>query len=414
MNHDELHILFFLRFGYFCDYEVQRAPIDFSKITKGMYEGASREDLLCLGVEKLQETFTELWQEGREHVLPLSGGLDSRLILGALLEHTDAERLQTFTFGVAGSYDYEIGKAIAKKLGTQHLPIPLGDGAYSLEEELSAARRTDCQGLLFHHPPLGRLDRLYRGALFWSGYVGDAVAGSHLQMQPSATLLEAQPRHLRNRVFVRSTRLHRCAEHEFLVGMREASIDPELLTLDEQVLFNEAVPKFTAPLVLFHGYDFVTPLINTPWMNFMLSVPNSYRFGGKLMIDIGRRAYPEIFGLPSKNLLGHGFDTPDSLVRATFWMNRVRKLAHQFVPSVNYPCFQYNDFNEGIRNDPSLRRIVKGAIERLRLRGVCDWVDFDGIWKRHDWRLCNHGDALIVLASLEIVLEAREQKEKEV
>lgn len=412
MNREELRIDSFLRFGYFCDYEEQHAPIDFSSIDKKLYEKEAWEDLIILGAEKLTETFSGLWQEGREHVLPLSGGLDSRLIFAALLKHINAEQLQTFTFGAPGSYDYEIGNAIAAKFGTRHHPISLGRETYSLETELLAAKRTDYQGVLFHHPPLDMLDQNYPDGLFWSGYVGDAVAGSYLEAQPSATLREAQMLHLRHRVLVKSTRLHRCADRDFLACMRQDHIDPEMLTLDEQVLFNEAAPKFTAPLVLFSGYEFVTPFINTPWMDFMLSVPNRYRFRQELMIEISRRTFPRLFNLPSRNRLGHTFDSRDFVVKGTFWLNRVRKAVHQFFPRVNSPNFQYSDFDEGVRSDSNLRRVVEESIENLRYRGICDWIDFDGIWRRHDRRIRNHGDALIVLASLELILKARETEQQ--
>jgi hypothetical protein len=408
MTSADIRIDSFLRLGYFIDYTKERAPIDFSGINNALYVDVPYDELIREGVKNLRRTISALLVEGRDHVLPLSGGLDSRLILGALLEHLEPQNLQTFTYGVEGSYDYEIGNSIARDFGTRHTPICLSEEAWQLEEELDVARRTDFQGVLFHHPPLAKLDRLYDGALFWSGYVGDAVAGSHLHEPPSATLEDAKLTHLRHRTLVKSTRLHRSPDRDFLAHMDGGGLNPEVLTWDEQVLFSEACAKFTAPLVLFREIDFVTPFINTPWMDFMLSVPNRFRLGQQLMIDIGRSAYPELFDSPSKNRLGHNFRTPDAIVRATFWLNRARKLAHQFIPRVNYPPIQYADFNESIRSNPHLRRIVRDSTEDLRVRGICDWVDFDGLWRKHDRRIRNHGDALIVLASLELISRAHE------
>jgi hypothetical protein len=412
LNRDDVRINSFLRFGYFCDYDRQRAPIDFSRIDKRIYENMPRDELVRLGVESLSDTFSELWQDGREHVVPLSGGLDSRLILGALLERTSADRIRTFTYGVAGSYDFDISNSIAKKYGTQHLPVFFENHIYSLDQELEFAKRTDCQCMLFYHPPLDEFDRQYDGAMVWSGYVGDAVAGSYLQARPSSSIRDAQLTHLKNRIVVNSTPLHNCTDEEFLTYMQTPLIAPELLTYDEQVLFDEAGSKFTAPLILFDGYEFVTPFINTPWMDFMLSVPNRYRIGQELMIEIGRRAFPALFSMPSKNRLGHTFDAPQSIVKSTFWLNRIRKALHQFIPAVNWPNFQCNDFNEGIRKNQSLRRIVQENIKDLRHRDICGWIDFDSIWRNHDRRIRNHGDALIILASLEIVLKASEMDQK--
>ena len=74
-----------------------------------------------------------------------------------------------------------------------------------------------------------------------------------------------------------------------------------------------------------------------------------------------------------------------------------------------WPNALYNDFNEGLRSSPDLRDLVRDAVDGLRRRGLCDWVDYDGLWKRHDRRTHDHADALIILASLELVLESREQ-----
>jgi hypothetical protein len=408
MSNEELRIQSFLRLGYFIDFQGPVPPVDPSHIEREPYLTMPQEDLVRVGVARLRESFESLAATGGNHVVPLSGGLDSRLILSALLEQVNVGHVRTYTYGIPGSYDFEIGCGVAQYMGTDHTAIPLDQQEYAPDDLLHTAQRTGCQGILFHHPPLRELDRRFGGARFWSGFGGDAVAGDFLYDPPSATLDQARRVHLARRHIVRSVRLWNRSADELLSHMSSPFTDPNLITLDEQVHFGEAMSKFTAPLVLFQGYRWVTPLINTPWMDFMLSVPNRYRRGKSLMIEIGRRAFPKLFNLPSKNRLGHTFDTPDLRVRGTFWINRARKLAHQFIPSVNWPNFQYRDFHEGIRKDHSLRQVVRDSIEDLRRRGICDWVDFDGIWRRHDRRIRNHGDALIVLASLELVLKARE------
>ncbi len=398
----------FLRLGYFIGFQHRPFPISFDRIDKTRYLDATRQELVRTGITALRESFERDYSHGDLGVVPLSGGLDSRMVLCALLELTDAKRIETFTYGIPGSYDFEIGCLVAQHAGTRHTPIPLDKVSWDEDELVETAKRERCQAVLFYNQPLHLIEKLYGGALFWSGFVGDAVAGSHLHDPPSKTLKEAKRTHLKERTFVRSTRLHRCSDDQYFDHLGGGRLDPEELTWDEQVLFEEAIPKFTVAHILWEGFRYRTPFINSAWMDFMFSVPNDYRLGQQLMIDIGRAAFPGLFDLPSTNGLGHGFDTPDAVVKATFWLNRARKLAHQFLPWVNYPLIQYNDFNEGIRSDPSLRRVVRGSIEDLRKRGTCDWVDFDGIWRRHDRRIRNHGDALIVLASLELIFKARE------
>lgn len=400
----------FLKFGYFIEYSTERCPIHYEGIDREAYRALPREQLLIEGAVKLRETFAQLFQSGREDVVPISGGLDSRLILCALLEHTEARNIHTYTYGIPGGYDYELGTHLAKVAGTRHVAFPMNRTTYHRDELVEVAKRMDCQAVLFYNQPLFAVERLFGRSRFWSGYVGDAVAGSYLFEVPSATLLEAKRRHLGKRRLVTSYRLSPVEDEQLVPYMAGGRLSPEILSWDEQVLFDEAVAKFTVAHVLWKGFEYVTPLINSPWMNFMFSVPNQFRLGTQLMIDIGRKTFPRLFEQPSKNRLGHDFQASERVLKATFWLNRVRKLAHQFVPSVNWPYSQYNDFDEGIRTSADMRGVVRDAIQALRRRGICDWVDFDGIWKRHDRRQRNHGDALVTLASLELVLQAREER----
>lgn len=409
MDRAALRVQSFLKLGYFIDYEADLCPIDFSRIDRAAYVGSSHAELVDIGCGKLRETFASLFDPSAEHVVPISGGLDSRLILGALLELMPAEKLHTYTFGIPGTYDYDLGCLIAKHAGTRHLALPLDGISYHKSEMLDFARRSKRQAMLFYHPPVRELTQRYGNATIWSGYVGDAVVGSHLHTPPSASLLEAKRVHIKNRSIVRSMRLHNCADDDLLPFVGGGGLDPEILTYDEQVLFAEAVRKFTAPLVLFDGFRYLTPLINTPWMDFSFSVPNRFREHEALMIDIARKAFPKLFALPTKNSLGLSLDAPAPVIRTLALVNKARKLLHQFAPKrVRYPHILYNDYNEAIRTSPDVRGIVLDALDGLRRRGDTPWLDIDAIIKRHMRRIKNHGDALIVLASLELVQQAGE------
>src|SRR5690606_15813669 len=41
------------------------------------------------------------------HLVPLSGGIDSRILLGALLRHVSPREIRTVTFGTPGAWDYD-------------------------------------------------------------------------------------------------------------------------------------------------------------------------------------------------------------------------------------------------------------------------------------------------------------------
>ncbi len=54
--------------------------------------------------------------EGRTILVPLSGGLDSRLIV-CMLRRLKYENVRTFSYGLSGNYEAKIAKSVASKLG---------------------------------------------------------------------------------------------------------------------------------------------------------------------------------------------------------------------------------------------------------------------------------------------------------
>ena len=83
---------------------------------------------------------------GNEKILvPLSGGLDSRYILGTLLELVSPARILTFTFGSKNSYDFEIGKKVAKEIGVKNIAFPLKPLDYSEDSLTQSCLDSDGQ-----------------------------------------------------------------------------------------------------------------------------------------------------------------------------------------------------------------------------------------------------------------------------
>jgi hypothetical protein len=74
------------------------------------------------GVKALKETMADeiaSTDANAIHILPLSGGLDSRAILGGLLENLPKIQIVIATYGIPGAWDFEIAKTITRKYGLQ-------------------------------------------------------------------------------------------------------------------------------------------------------------------------------------------------------------------------------------------------------------------------------------------------------
>lgn len=394
----------YLKLGYFIDYERDDCPIDFSRVDPDRWRNANEEQLLQEGARTLRQTFEQLFDPGQEHVIPLSGGLDSRLILAALAELTEVKNLHTVTFGIPGSYDYDFGCHVAKHAGTRHTAVAIDGFTYDMADLVERGKRMHAQVSMFFAAPLWQFERLFGGSVIWSGYVGDAIAGSHLYREPAPTFEAAKRRYLKRRAIVRSGPLHRGSDDALLPFVAEGNIEPSVVTYDEQVLFAEGVRKFTTPIVLMDGFQYRTPFINSPWMDFMMSIPAQYRLDEDLLLKLTARMYPKLFGLPTKMFYGVGPTLRRELVLATRVLNKLKRFGKRRLPFLGYPPALYNDFDERFRDSPDLMQIARECLDGLRRRQVVDWLDLDALWRRHQDRAVNVGDALAILSSLEINL----------
>lgn len=89
---------------------------------------------------KLIETCETLLNGNSDVILPLSGGLDSRLVLGCLLEILPNKNIHAFNYGLPNQLDFDIPPLIAKKTGIKfqqvsysELHISPDDCAYNTE-----------------------------------------------------------------------------------------------------------------------------------------------------------------------------------------------------------------------------------------------------------------------------------------
>lgn len=390
----------FLWSGYFFDYGNTRVTIDTSRIAKSLYRKVPRQELVELGVKLFREGIASRFDFNKVHVVPLSGGLDSRAILAGILEHTEARKIHTYTFGTPGALDYDIGAYVAGQLGTDHTCFDLTKHVYRQEELEDISRRVDRQTMLFHTAPVWEVDKKFGGCVIWSGFMGDRLAGSHLLDRPSESMPQAKARFIERNRYVKSVdlRANNANLDDFLQCKLMAKED---FTLDEQFDFCNRQTKYIAPHVLMQGFEYELPFLYQPWIDFILSVDNKYRHEQSLYKDILRRAFPKAFSYKTKNNRGLPLGASAALVFAYRSFDRVRRALGMRSRSINYV-----DFDRQIRQKPDLKEIISSNVLDLSKRGLVDWIDVTGILGKHMRNEANHGDALVVLASLEVNLKS--------
>ena len=402
---NDINLNSFLKFGYFLDYNNPEIKFDFSGINKWKYENVSENRLINIGTEILQNVIDDNFDKNKGHVVPLSGGLDSRAILGGLLKCTEAKNIHTYTFGTPGTLDYDIGNYIAKKVGTIHRSYPLTEYRYSLEEELIFSSNIEHQSILFHHAPVNDLIKSYDDFVLWSGFMGDPIAGSHLLKKPSITNEEAISKFINKNTFVKSCDLTNKNEannvlNNYLCLSSNSTDFP--VSLDEIYDFNFRQLRYVAPHVLIKGYNYKLPFVGKEWFDFMMSVPNNYRYNQYLYNKILVNSFPILFGYKTKHNGGVPLQASRVRVKTQKGINYLKRKSGLFVdPNINYI-----DFATGIRERMDLKDLIYSCINDLKKRNILDWVDIDQLWKNHINKKANHADALITLASLEIHLKA--------
>lgn len=103
-------IAFFLRCGFLpnwnrntlSEFFYNNKLSEFKRLSKTEVDDESL--VIEEGVKALKKSFENIC--GDNHIVPLSGGLDSRAVLAGLIGAGLRDRITTATFGISGTYDF--------------------------------------------------------------------------------------------------------------------------------------------------------------------------------------------------------------------------------------------------------------------------------------------------------------------
>jgi len=367
----------------------------------------SEPQLISKGIDALKSAFDNI-PKGN-HIVPLSGGLDSRAILGGLLDAGLKDQLTAVTFGTPGTWDYDIGAYVAGQMEVRHETIDLRQIELRQDELIRASINSYGTVRIFdsYYNSLAR-KQYGRSAVYWSGVGGDALTSVHLPMEPSKSFDEAINRFIKRNKAVRSIDLigeEYTHIKNFLSQLNRPFVH---LSYDDQLVLACIVEGNEIPILLESDYVIKTPLLESEWIKFIYNIPWRYRVNQYLYIEILKKAYPKLFSLPVKSNLGLAYDSAELRKLTRKVKLKVQSSCRKYLPQIYRgvsPGINYIDFDLALRNRKDLKTLVYKNIQDLKQRGIVDWIDIDGIWKRHQARKANHADALTLLTSLEIYLK---------
>lgn len=126
---------------------------------------------------------------GRQLLVPLSGGMDSRLVLAGLVE-AGLDNILCFSYGPPNSWEVATARAVAKRAAAPWRHVPFSRGAWRAAYASEAWERAESfawQGVSLFNPAewlaipiLQSQGLLEPGAVFLPGHTGDFISGGHI------------------------------------------------------------------------------------------------------------------------------------------------------------------------------------------------------------------------------------------
>lgn len=367
------------------------------------------EDALVHGNERLRTSARELasnFAPGKTHVVLLSGGFDSRAVLGALLENVDARNIEACTYGWPGADEYELAAKVCRTAGVRHHLLDIRQVKWSTEGLLASVRHRS-------FPPSFALGARFFDHLiyseygpesaYWEGFLGDSVSGDHLPPQPSDTWEEALS------TFIAANRVR------YGVALTPASFDHRTVLPEAPLLPRESM-EFSDQLDIAlrqtcyisnripFDRDTRTLFSHPALARFLLGLPRRLREGQVVYREMLLRSFPELFAIQIEGQRDRSRRHSTQAVDGSGLLHKVRRLGRRLAE--HKKSLRPNPMvGKEMRNNPSLRAVMSENIAELKERKIIDWVDVEAIWEDHLAGRAQHTRALRVLCSLEIALK---------
>ncbi|WP_460219701.1 hypothetical protein [Psychroserpens sp. MEBiC05023] len=375
-----------------------------------IHEGKSKEQLISEGGKLFNQVIDKLYEsQTKSVVLPITSGLDSRIILGGLLECTEAKNITALTWGFPKSYDFETGIRISKKLGIKHHALNIDDYQITEPRLKAFAESSDFSVPLFDHWPKDWVKQIVDevdGSL-WMGLLGGTLSGSNL---PHSFVDDALTNFLKTNKRINSV----ISLSTAMLGEKPNRSDLEQIVRGFESVNTDALDIYLhhhhliAPTKIHRDLSYVLPFTSPQLMRFFLSLPQKYRANRGLLRDIIINQYPYLSRFPSNRNGGLGLEVKG---KKRALIKRYRQVFGDWdTPNKRR---KYLSLNKLMNQDNNVANLVNEKLERLKSRRILNNdrmtilnQEFLGLGQRK----IDHSRAIDALVSLEIILEMVESK----
>ena len=273
---------------------------------------ATSEELSKITLNILEKLIASL--NGRQVIIPLSAGNDSRLIASGL-KHLGYKNVKCYSYGIPGNFEAQVAKIIAEKLGYEFKFIPL-----NLRDERKFYRSNEFKEYLAfaetfvavpYFQSLSTIPRLRnwidRDAVFVNGNTGDFISGGHVSsmfLSGNSHKTDKERLNIVNQAnidknfslwgFLKTEKnlknITAQLTSEVPVELREVDIDNEH-GLYEYSEFKNRQSKYVISgqrAYEFYGHEWRLPLWDESYLEFWEKVPLNLKLNQKLYTDMLR------------------------------------------------------------------------------------------------------------------------------
>tara|TARA_B100000780_G_scaffold102373_1_gene71562 strand:+ start:17798 stop:19432 length:1635 start_codon:yes stop_codon:yes gene_type:complete len=246
--------------------------------------------------------------KGRQIVIPLSGGHDSRLIASGLKE-VGFEDVVCFSYGLSNNFEAKTAKKIAEKLGYKHVSIPLSLKkqkdifSQSCFSEFRDMTNTLCNSpVLLDYSAVKILiegNHIASDAIFINGMSGDFISGSHSdprlkELDLDDFVYSFMQKHYNLWQSLRSPKNDKKIKARLLENVKKIMSDHRLSQDDfssiaESIEWSGRQSKFvttTQRSYEFHGHEWRLPLWDSLFMKFWEKIPLDHKVNQSLYKEV--------------------------------------------------------------------------------------------------------------------------------
>jgi len=273
-------------------------------------KSSDRNDLAKITLAILKKLVENL--NGRQVVIPLSAGNDSRLIASGL-KHLGYKNVKCYSYGIAGNFEARIARIISDKLGYDFKFIPLNLGeerkfyrSNKFKEYLAFAETFVAVPYFQSLSTIPKLKNwIDSDAVFINGNSGDFISGGHVSSAFCSTNsvdTERERLNVVNKAIMDKNfslwdylktelnikNIERQLTSEMPVPLRDVSSDHGLYEYSELENRQSKYVISGQRAYEFYGYEWRLPLWDESYLEFWETVPLNLKFNQKLYTDMLR------------------------------------------------------------------------------------------------------------------------------